>query len=157
MEIIKQTYSTTFLSIINYSVIWTKYFCHINRNFNSDREKCMMEIIKLSSWAWPSLFLFFIFFAWQNWDLRSSKVCPRQMLHKQFLNYFQNIGFVAPGFEASKFLNKCEPPLWSIVNCRKLAIYDWLYRASTFMLKFESFKLWCYKTNILNICKKLFE
>ena len=47
--------------------------------------------------------------ALQNWDLRSSKECQRQ-----------NIGFVAPGFGASKFL----PPLWSIVNCRKLTIYD---------------------------------
>ena len=25
------------------------------------------------------------------------------------------------------------------------------------MLKFEYFKSWCYKTNILDICKKLFE
>ena len=49
------------------------------------------------------------------------------MLHKQFLKYFQNIGFVAPGFEASKFLNKCEPPLWSIVNCRKLQFTIDLY------------------------------
>ena len=45
-----------------------------------------------------------------------------------FFTHFRNIGFVAPGFEASKFLHKCEPPLWSIVNCRKLTIYDWPLR-----------------------------
>ena len=69
--------------------------------------------------------------AWQNWDLRSSKECPRKMLYKQMFTYFQNIGFVATGFEASKFLRKCEPPLWSIINCRKLAIYNWPLRDST--------------------------
>ena len=48
--------------------------------------------------------------AWQNWDLRSSKKCPRQSLFKQFLTYLKYIGFVAPGFEGSKFLRKCWGP-----------------------------------------------
>ena len=62
----------------------------------------------------------------KNWDLQSSKECPIKMLNAQNFTYFQNIGFLAPGFEASKFLHKFEIPLclWSIVNCRKLAIYD---------------------------------
>ena len=47
------------------------------------------------------------------------KMVPRQSLFKQFLACSQNLGFVAQGFEASKFLHKCEPPLlWSIVNCQ---------------------------------------
>ena len=41
---------------------------------------------------------------WKNWDLQSSKEGVRQSLFKQFLTYFQIIGFVAQGFEASKFL-----------------------------------------------------
>ena len=49
------------------------------------------------------------------------------MLYKQIFTYFQNIGFVAPGFKASKFLHKREPPLWSIINRRKLIITIDLY------------------------------
>ena len=58
-------------------------------------------------------FNFFFAAAWQNCDLRSSKEGPRQTLFKHFLSYFQNISLVELGFEASKFLHKCEPPLWS--------------------------------------------
>ena len=79
--------------------------------------------------------------AWQNRDLRSSKAGPRQTLFKHFLSYFQNIGVVEPGFEASKFLHKSEPHLWSIVNCRKFAIYDWPLQTATFIFV-------CYQTNI---------
>ena len=46
------------------------------------------------------------------------------ILFENFLTYFQNICLVAPGFEASKFLHKCDPPLRPIVKCHKLAIYD---------------------------------
>ena len=99
----------------------------------------------------------FFVVAWQNCDLWSSKECFRQMLYNQIFTYFQNIGFVAQIFEASKFLHKCEPSLWSIVNCRRLSIYDRPLRASTFTKEFGSFKSWSYKPNILKICKKLFE
>ena len=64
---------------------------------------------------------------------------PKRVLDKlysdTFFHVFQNIGLVEPGFEASRSLHKCEPPLWSIVNCqkcRKLTIYGWTLRASTF-------------------------
>ena len=48
---------------------------------------------------------------WQNLKLRSSKEGPRQTLFNHFLSFFQNIVLVEPGFKASKFLHKCEPPL----------------------------------------------
>ena len=41
-------------------------------------------------------------------------------------SYFQNIGFVEPK-EANKFLYKCEPSLWSIVNCCQLTFTIDLY------------------------------
>ena len=50
---------------------------------------------------------YFICCSIQNWDLRPSEEGPRQTLLKLFLTQFQNIGFVAPGFEGSKFLRKC--------------------------------------------------
>ena len=49
--------------------------------------------------------------------------------------YVQIIGFVATGFEATKFLHKSEPTLWSIVNCRKLTIYDGPLQAPTCLNK----------------------
>ena len=50
------------------------------------------------------------------------------LFYKQFHTYFQNIGLAAPGCVAFKFL----PPLWSILNCCKLAIYERPFRVSTF-------------------------
>ena len=55
-----------------------------------------------------------------------------------FLLQHDKIRILESGFEASKFLHKCEPPLWSIVNCCKLTIYDWPLRTSTFTKKFGS-------------------
>ena len=105
--------------------------CTLTRSVRS-QENCTVQCsVHMRRFPEPQ---HFIVAAWQNWDLRSSKECPRKMIYKQMFTYFQNIGFVAKGFEASKFLHTCEGPLWSIVNCRKLLMYDWSYRGEEIYL-----------------------
>ena len=45
--------------------------------------------------------------AWENMDLQSFKEGPKQTLFKYFSSYFQNIGLVEPGFEASEGVVSC--------------------------------------------------
>ena len=61
---------------------------------------------------------------WLSLHMSPGQMLSGQMSYKQIFTYFQKVGFVAPGFEASKFLHKYEAPLWSFVYYRKLTIYD---------------------------------
>ena len=82
-----------------YSTIWYKISLFDNISLRVTIYHCREECFNF--WADISL---------SETIFSNCKESPRQTLFKHFLSYFQNIVFVDPGFEGSKFLHKCWSP-----------------------------------------------